>query len=85
MVSRLPMSRSVELGAVLHEQLDDIVAAFVCGAHQRRATVDPVLRVQVGTEIQQHLHGLERLLGRPLVRDALHPADAARHHQGVTP
>ena len=49
--------------------------------HQCRAQVLGVLRIDVGTMVQQELDGLERLLRRPFVGDALDPADATGHHQ----
>ncbi len=67
-------------GAAIHQQLDDLGGALVRGAVQRDA---PRVRLGVGVdaEVEQHADGFERVLRRPLVRDALHPADAGRHGQ----
>ena len=52
-------------------------------AVQRRAArFRPDIRVDA--EVQAHLHGFEVCLRRPLVRDALHPADACRDRKAVT-
>ena len=53
---------------------------FVRGAVQRGAP-GVGLRIRVETQVEQHLHGFERLLSRPLVSDPLHPADSGGHLQ----
>ena len=79
-VSRLPLSRVVELGTALDEQLHHVVASLHRRAHQRRAAL-VVGVVRVEAEVQQHPDGLDVLLGRALVGDAFHPADAGRRGQ----
>ena len=70
----------VEIRAVIDEQLHDLVAALVRGAHERRAPFG-IARVHVDAEIQQHLHGVLVRRTRPFVGDALDPADAGRDHE----
>ena len=60
---------------MIDEDLDDVGAALVRGAVQRRAA-GVGLRVRVEAELDQHLHRFERRLRRPLVGDAFDPADA---------
>ena len=67
----------IEPGAVIHEQLNDAFPSLVRSAMQRGAPGVP-LGVRIEPEIQEQLHGLHVGCWRPLIRQALDPADAGR-------
>ena len=50
-VSRLPVVVSLQIAAVIHQHLDDLVAALVRGAVQRRAAVF-VMDVRIDAQVQ---------------------------------
>ncbi len=66
---------------MLHKELDHIVATLVCGTHERSTAVQQILRIHVGAQIEQQLHRFKGGRRRPLVSNALHPANSARNHQ----
>src|SRR6185437_15225267 len=70
-----------QVGTAVHQQLNHVVTSLVRRTHQRGAAVQGVLSVDVRTQVEQEFDGVVSLAGRPLVSDALDPADAARDHQ----
>ena len=64
--------------ALVGQELDDGRPSLVTGAVQRRASGFGV-DIRVDTQIQQHFHGFDVGLLRPLVGDAVNPADTRRH------
>jgi hypothetical protein len=64
-----------EIGAVIHEQLNDIGPSLMRGTVQGSAALI-VGDIRIDAQIEAHLHCFQTLGGGPFIRDALHPADA---------